>query len=389
MAELVLESERGRSRMKGQWIGKYTGSSEGMIIVNVDERSSYYQGVAYLLEDNPAIPATIGAFRTGNKDQSLRFRTDLILPIDPRTALPGDWKEIEKLYGPAVGVSKYADVNVTWDDQRLSMNWASDLAVTGSCVLPRSRAGEPSELVAEEKEWEGYKTYVAGLKGERLLFRGQKNPQRLRTAFHRTGRADLTRFLREDIQDLHKRLSARVKHVFDLRVPDENGAFFSLVQHHGYPTPLLDWTFSPYVAAFFAYRGISNVTAAKANPKEKVRVLIFDQGQWTADFPQPLTLANSHPYVSISEFLAIENERTIPQQAASMVTNVDDIEAYIRSMRSDGKSYLRAIDLPVRDRKRVIHELAYMGITAGSLFPGLDGACEELRERNFDIYSLE
>jgi hypothetical protein len=28
-------------------------------------------------------------------------------------------------------------------------------------------------------------------------------------------------------------------------------------------------------------------------------------------------------------------------------------------------------------------ELALMGITAGSLFPGLDGACEELRERLF------
>jgi hypothetical protein len=30
-----------------------------------------------------------------------------------------------------------------------------------------------------------------------------------------------------------------------------------------------------------------------------------------------------------------------------------------------------------------MRELALMGITAGSLFPGLDGACEELRERLF------
>jgi hypothetical protein len=46
---------------------------------------------------------------------------------------------------------------------------------------------------------------------------------------------------------------------------------------------------------------------------------------------------------------------------------------------------LWAIDLPVSERKKVIQELGYMGITAGSLFPGLDGACEELRERNFEI----
>jgi hypothetical protein len=37
----------------------------------------------------------------------------------------------------------------------------------------------------------------------------------------------------------------------------------------------------------------------------------------------------------------------------------------------------------VRERKRVVRELGYMGITASSLFPGLDGACEELKERNF------
>ena len=30
-------------------------------------------------------------------------------------------------------------------------------------------------------------------------------------------------------------------------------------------------------------------------------------------------------------------------------------------------------------------ELALMGINAGSLFPGLDGACEQLKERYFGL----
>ena len=83
--------------------------------------------------------------------------------------------------------------------------------------------------------------------------------------------------------------------------------------------------------------------------------------------------------------MGIENERMIPQQADSTVTNVDDIETYIKSKESDTKKYLWAIDLPMRDRKQILRQLSYMGITAGSLFPGLDGACQELKERNFDI----
>jgi len=64
------------------------------------------------------------------------------------------------------------------------------------------------------------------------------------------------------------------------------------------------------------------------------------------------------------------------------LTNVDDIETYV-GQTPEGKPYLWAIDLPRRDRPHANRELGYMGITAGSLFPGLDGACEELKERNF------
>jgi hypothetical protein len=152
-----------------------------------------------------------------------------------------------------------------------------------------------------------------------------------------------------------------------------------------YPTPLLDWTYSPYVAAFFAYRGISNEMAAKASPSAKVRIHVFDQLRWKTDWNQVLMLLTTAPHLSFLEFMAIENERLIPQQSASTVTNLDDIETYIRSKESKEKIYLTAIDLPVRERKKVVQELSYMGITAGSLFPGLDGACEEMRERNFDI----
>ena len=62
---------------------------------------------------------------------------------------------------------------------------------------------------------------------------------------------------------------------------------------------------------------------------------------------------------------------------------MDDIESYIRYLETPDRQFLRIIDLPVNERPIIMRELSVMGITAGSLFPGLDGACEELRERLF------
>jgi hypothetical protein len=372
-------------KMNGQWIGDYTGATGGKIIVNIDERESMYQGVAYLLPgDFKTLPATVAFFKTANKDGSkFEFRTTSILAIDPDSLVGVQWESVKHRFPNIAGFSKYADVSGVVDGDFLRLSWKSDLEATGECVLPRSAAGKPSELDAKKMNWPEYKEYVASLKGRRYLFRGQDGSWRLRTSFHRTGRADLNRFLAEDILNLVKHLSARTKHFFKLDVPDELGAFFNLVQHHGYPTPLLDWTYSPYVAAFFAYRRAPRGNVKRPEASETVRIHVLKQEQWRNDWQQLLLLLFPGPHVSIAEFISIENERMIPQQAASTLSSVDDIETYIRSKETENKKYLSAIDLPVLERDRVMEDLSYMGITAGSLFPGIDGACEELRERNF------
>jgi hypothetical protein len=65
---------------------------------------------------------------------------------------------------------------------------------------------------------------------------------------------------------------------------------------------------------------------------------------------------------------------------------VDDIESYIQGTEQAGKTrYLRVIDLPIRERPTAMNDLRQMGITAGSMFPGLDGACEALKEQYFPL----
>ncbi|MGB0087495.1 MAG: FRG domain-containing protein, partial [Rhodomicrobiaceae bacterium] len=215
-------------------------------------------------------------------------------------------------------------------------------------------------------------------------YRGHGNSRwKLRTSFHRTGRASLMKFMNQDVPALHRHLSGLTIHHFNLGDALDYAAFLNLAQHHGYPTPILDWTQSPFVAAYFAFKDLhKNNTATD----QKARILILDAREWAGSYERAQVLMPGFLHMTMLEPLATNNPRALPQQSISTVTNIDDLERYIRDVEArDSKSYLRAIDIPASERRMVMQDLALMGITAGSLFPGLDGACLQLKERFFDL----
>src|SRR5207302_11002774 len=120
-------------------------------------------------------------------------------------------------YGDNLKVSQWADVTGSWENDALKLSWKTDIGGEGNCTLTRLSAGEPSKLVPLKKNWNEYKAYVAGLEARDYLLRVQNEPWRLRTSFHRAGRADIWRFTREDIPELHRNLSSRTKHLFNLK----------------------------------------------------------------------------------------------------------------------------------------------------------------------------
>jgi len=368
--------------MNGQWIGRYAGDLPGKIIINVDDVGDHYAGYAYLIPDQPpndvSPPGAAAYFETADKSQTFTF-TAYINPIDPDSGLQAEWDTIKDRF-PGLIFSNEATVSGSFEENTLSINAVGILGTNIEVTIAREPFTEVSSIDGMRLSWSLYKSKVATMLPNSPLFRGQRLPWKLRTFFHRKRRYDLNRFISTDIQRLYQNLSAKTPHLFNLEIPIENGAFFNLVQHHGYPTPLLDWSCSPYVAAFFAFRNV------KKNLKNNdcVRIYIFNQKEWKQDYNQLIQLDVPGLHLSIAEFLAIGNDRLIPQQSVTTVTNVDDIEAYIKEReKQNGKTYLTAIDIPISDRNEAMRELSFMGITAGSMFPGLDGACEELREKMF------
>jgi hypothetical protein len=364
--------------LQGQWIGRYTGTNAGEAILELDTIGGNCEGRVYVYDDRVDL-ISAAAFISIPAGVSSHKITDLpLMALDPQGGL-AEWNNIKERF-PGVTFPSKANTDWTIGTTTMTVSWVTDIGTSGTGTLDRIDGSRPSTLVPLKVDsWDDFRRCVRGLEPYRYVFRGQENNSwRLRTAFHRTQRSDLVRFMEMDVAALHQHLSSLTAHTFNLLSPYEYAAFLALTQHHGYPTPLLDWTYSPYIGAYFAFK-------RAGAPTEKVRIFVFDRQQWMKDWRQLQRIMPARLHFTIVDALAINNSRLIPQQALSTVTNAEDIEGYISTKEKEDRKYLQAIDLPVTQREEVLRELNLMGINAGSLFPGLDGACSQLKDRFFGV----
>jgi hypothetical protein len=368
------------SIIHGQWIGGFEGSASGSLIVDIEQVSDricqVYAHVQSLIE-----PAPLESHVSFEVDAHSLSQKIAVHPQPIVGARLTSWAAVAANY-PGVSYPEKVDLSIVVDGDSMRIEWTEEGGFKFTGHLRRSRAALQSELKSELMDWRTFKDAVISIPHRHFIFRGQSTRHRLRTTFHRSGRNNLAKFIVEDTKELHRHLTARSRHIFDLSVPDQNGAFLALCQHHGYPTPLLDWSYSPFVASFFAFEAVS--AGRVYAPDDFIRVFLFDARAWKARLTQLSNLVFVGPHLSIGEFLAIDNDRLLPQQSVSTISNVDDIEDYITFLeRKTDMKFLRAIDIPCSERSIALQELAMMGITRGALFPGFDGACAELRARFF------
>lgn len=358
--------------LAGQWIGAISGAFQGLGVLELDEIGNGYSGTGFMFSNDPNIPSTEVQIRTDNRNE-LRFRA-------PTFVLDGagnryDPKDISKRF-PDWQHGREVDISIEVRDGEIHIKFATDINTIGQGVLLYQGVDRETGIAPEKdvSSWQDFRTILGTIDTKKFIFRGQPGPFPLRTSFHRTSRTDLARYMDVDTPALQRHLSSIIPHQFDFRDPGQVGNFFNLVQHHGYPTPLLDWTESPYVAAYFAYR--SN----QPHRKQAVRILMLERDPWTPPRNQPAYVTRVIPHLSVMYLGGFLNPRMLPQQSVNILSNIDDIEKCISHREQEEKrKMLFAFDLPFNDRRQVLSELRTMGITAGSLFPGLDGSCEALK----------
>lgn len=169
------------------------------------------------------------------------------------------------------------------------------------------------------------------------------------------------------------RIFQRKGHLFLTHIPDRSDTFqwLALMQHHGAPTRLLDFTWSPYVAAFFALERTTTQGAVWAlNPKRLVNVT--ERLNEFLEDSQAGAIGIGEPFVMNTRLIAQSGTFIVTRQAGTPI--VDIVEGY-----DDPQDTLVKFELPADlVRPPGMRTLYMMNVTNATLFPDLDGMARSL-----------
>jgi len=186
---------------------------------------------------------------------------------------------------------------------------------------------------------------------------------------------------------------------FAAHVPDKADTleWLSLMQHHGAPTRLLDFSYSIYIAAYFALEtadGTCSILAVDmpwayratiaAMERRGRDVAILRKEQLEEGDEAPLARLFLEPpgtacACPVNPFRL--NERLRLQKGIFLVCGdiTRPFEQNVAAMEGwDSGEHVVRIDIPASLHRNAIIDLYYMNITRTSLFPGLDGYARSL-----------
>jgi hypothetical protein len=229
-------------------------------------------------------------------------------------------------------------------------------------------------------------------------FRGQSNAAwNLVPGLYRAV-SDHPGFEREMVRDFSLRATA----FMDRPVSNDLELLF-IMQHHGMPTRLLDWTESHLAALFFA--------VADDFAKSDAAVWILAPAALNAgasDGPGHRVPMSSAPIfrsytipdldagsivrtVSAAEPLAVRPSRStsriVAQKGMFTIHGSDRESLNGRAIKfQTGRRCLERVVIPAECRPHIKKELLLAGVSYSSLFPDLDGLCREIQYRYSDPY---
>lgn len=169
------------------------------------------------------------------------------------------------------------------------------------------------------------------------------------------------------------RLAARGRRGGNPQVMSAESDWWALGQHYGLATPLLDWTRSPFAAAYFAFEELAGGTDFRV-------VYGLDQvavSRKGAELAEGESLERGRPpIIEFFDPMSDENPRVVSQGGLFTRGPIGTpIERWVSgAFEGSDVPVLLRIEIPDHDRLRCLRGLDRMNINHLSLFPDLSGA---------------
>ena len=248
------------------------------------------------------------------------------------------------------------------------------------------------------KSWSEFERFVSRKNYRKWIFRGESDADwHLLSSLHRAfkeaeeiNRVNIKKIGISEKYKHEKGMIDRFKchaHLYLNHLPKEDDLFswLSLMQHYGAPTRLLDFTFSPFVALFFALEFAQKSSCLYCINHNEIKR--FDDEYFGEDKREVYNRVfenekGEDPALLFAFEPAFANQRLLAQQGLLVATN--DLrythEKVLDVYDIDDENVVKII-IPSRLRYSCLRKLNQMNINSANIYPGLDGFCKSLRRQ--------